>query len=65
MKLQVLNNTYKIYTKEILKSNTEFQLQQDIKNYLIDEIIKHPVATYITTFDHYAPTKSLGGMNPS
>lgn len=64
MELKVLNNAYKVYTKDILKSKAKFQSLQDIENYLIEEINNHPVATYITTFDHYAHTKSLGGMIP-
>ncbi len=64
MDLKVLNNAYKVYTKEILKSKAKYLSQQEIENYLIAAIKKHPVATYITTFDHYAHTKSLGGIIP-
>jgi hypothetical protein len=65
MNKTVLADTYLVNTKEILKSNTTFTSVDAIENYLVKEIEKHPVATYIATFDHYVHTASLkGGMIP-
>jgi hypothetical protein len=65
MNKTVIADTYLVNTKEISKSKTTFTSVEAIESYLISEIKKHPVATYIATFDHHKHTASLeGGMIP-
>ena len=54
-----IKDTYPIQATEILKSEAKFKNTDEIVDYLKSEIEKHPVATYIGTFDHYSHTKSL------
>lgn len=65
MNKTVIAEKYLVNTQEILKTNTSFTKISEIEKYLITNITNHPVATYISTFDHYAHTSSLdGGMIP-
>jgi hypothetical protein len=50
---------YPLIRMERPKSRTRFKSVDEIIAYLQGEIAKHPVATYIGVFDHYAHTKSL------
>lgn len=60
MQETILMEKYPVSSLEILKSETEYKSVDAIIDYLKAQIEAHPVATYISTFDHYAHTKSLG-----
>jgi len=50
---------YPVFSHEIAKSETNFKSVDSIIQYLQELVEKHPVATYIATFDHYQHTKEL------
>ena len=59
MKQKIFKDKYHIY--EIIYKKEELTLNSvdDIINALKEKIDKHPVITYIATFDQYAHTSSL------
>jgi len=64
MNKTVIAEKYLVNVRTILKGNTTFSSIENIEEYLKEEISKDQIATYISTFDHYAHTKSIGGMIP-
>jgi len=66
MKQITLMEKYPLFVLELDKSETEYKDVDAILTYFKEAIEKHPVATYIATFDHYAHTTSLseGVMAP-
>ena len=52
---------YPIHSLEIQKSKTTYTSVNEIIEYLQSLILKHPVATFISIFDHYKHTCSLEG----
>ncbi len=59
MQQSLLQEKYPVFTLSIDKSETPYASIDAVVDYLRDCIRSHPYATYITTFDHYAHTKSL------
>ncbi len=59
MKQSIFKEKYPIFSYEIPKSETDKKDVDEIIAYYKQKIEAHPIATYITTFDHYAHTKSL------
>ena len=64
MNKTVLAEKYLVNFKTISRGNSKFDSVSQIEEYLKGEIETHQIATYISTFDHYAHTKSIGGMIP-
>jgi len=64
MNKTVLAEKYLVNTQEITKSKTTYTSVTEIENFIKKALEKHPVATYIATFDHHAHTSSLNGMIP-
>ena len=60
MKQTVFMEKYPISEIDIMKSETTFSTVDEILVYLRSKIDAHPVAVYISTFDHYSHTKGLG-----
>jgi hypothetical protein len=50
---------YPVYSLEIQKNDTHFKNVDEIIEHLTALIIKHPVAVFITTFDHFSHTSSI------
>ena len=50
---------YPIHSLEIQKSQTTYTSVSEIIKYLQSLILKHPVATFISVFDHYNHTCSM------
>jgi len=55
-----LMDKYPVYSLSISKTQTNFKNIDEIIEQLKSFIEAHPVAIYISTFDHYTHTKSLG-----
>jgi len=56
---------YPINSLEIPKNKTTITNIDEILSYFKDKIIEHPIATFISIFDHYAHTQSINGeINP-
>jgi len=66
MKKKIFMEKYPVFSLEIQKSETTFSGVDAIIEYLNQQINKHPVATFITIFDHYSHTLSMedGVINP-
>jgi hypothetical protein len=54
-----IKDTYPVQAAVIGKEEARFSNTDEIIAYLRELIEKHPVATYIATFDHYTHTKNL------
>jgi hypothetical protein len=52
---------YPVWTLELLKSEVAQKSCDEIIDYLKAKVEAHPIATFITVFDHYAHTSSLEG----
>ncbi len=50
---------YPIFSKVIAKNETPYKSVDEIIEYLKELIQKHPIATYISVFDHYHHTNYL------
>ena len=50
---------YPIFSLNIQKDETNFKSVDEIIEHLKALVISHPIATYITIFDHYTHTKEL------
>jgi len=59
MKSMTIKDTYPVQAAVIGKEEARFSNTDEIIAYLRELIEKHPVATYIATFDHYTHTKNL------
>ncbi len=64
MNKTVIAEKYLVNTKTISKNRTIFTSVDEIEIFLKGKIEEHKIATYISTFDHYAHTKNIGGMIP-
>jgi len=60
MKQTMVMDKYPISELNILKNETNFTSVDEIISHLKAKIDAHPVAVFITIFDHYSHTKSLG-----
>lgn len=61
MKKTVFMDKYPIYSLEIPKNEMRFSFMHEIIAYFINKIEAHPIAQFISVFDHYAHTKALKG----
>jgi hypothetical protein len=61
MKKTILLDTHPMYSCEILKNETTRQNIDDIIEHFKHKIEGNPEAGFITVFDHYQHTQSLGG----
>jgi hypothetical protein len=61
MKKTIFMDKYPVYSLELLKDEITIQNTQEVVAYFRDKIVNHPIATFITIFDHYTHTKNLGG----
>ena len=66
MTKNIFMDKYPVFSLEINKSETTFKNVDEIINYLKDLVQAHPIATYISIFDHYTHTASLadGEISP-
>lgn len=61
MKKTVFMEKYPVYSLSLCKNELTQKNVQEIVDYFKEKIDNHPVAKYITTFDHYSHTKALNG----
>ena len=61
MKRTILLDTHPMYSCEILKSKTNKKNIDDIIVHFKRKIEENPEGRFITVFDHYKHTESLGG----
>ncbi len=61
MKKTIFMDKYPIYSLELNKNEIEQKTTQEIVEYFVNKIDKHPIATNIAIFDHYEHTKKLDG----
>lgn len=59
MTKSIFMDKYPVFSLEIKKNETSLTTVSDIITYLTSLIEAHPIATFITIFDHYAHTLSL------
>ena len=59
MKQTIMMEKYPVFEIDIKKDETTFKNVDEIMAYLKEQIDAHPIAVYITTFDHYTHTKAL------
>jgi len=59
MQKQLFKDKYPIFKTTINKSELPYTSIDEIFSFLKEEILIHPVATYIGEFDHYAHTSCL------
>ncbi|MEA3370547.1 MAG: hypothetical protein U9Q40_04340, partial [Campylobacterota bacterium] len=53
------------YTLEISKNETGLKNVDEILDYYKDKVDAHPIAAFISIFDHFSHTQALGGeINP-
>ncbi len=65
MKKTIFMDKYPIFTLEIQKKETSLKNIDEILAYFKAKVEAHPVATFISLFDHYAHTQALKGeINP-
>jgi len=65
MKKSIVLEKYPVFTLELQKNETHCQDLDAIVAYYQEKIEKHPIARFISLFDHYSHTKELGGeINP-
>lgn len=60
MRKSLLQETYPVFTLELNRDETTFDSVDAIVDYLSIRIGEHPVARYLTVFDHYDHTRHLG-----
>lgn len=61
MKKTVFMDRYPIYSLELAKGEMKVSSMDEVIEYFKEKIQKHPVARFITVFDHYSHTKGLNG----
>jgi hypothetical protein len=59
MKKTIFMEKYPIFSYEINKNETSYKNVNEIIQYLKELIESHPVAVYISVFDHYEHTSSM------
>lgn len=62
MKKVTFKEKYPVFTLDILKTESRFSSVNDILSFFQEKIIDHPVAVFISTFDHFSHTKNLGEL---
>lgn len=60
MKQVTFKEKYPVFTVEISKEDSRFASVDEIITYFHETILSHPVAVFISTFDHFSHTKNLG-----
>jgi hypothetical protein len=61
----IFMDKYPVFSLEITKDETSLKNVDDILSYFKNRIDNHPIATFISLFDHYTHTKNLDGeINP-
>lgn len=61
MKKTIFMDKYPVYSLEIQKSETELKSVDEIIAYYKEKVEEHPIAAFISVFDHYGHTSALGG----
>lgn len=61
MKKTILMEKYPVFSLELSKEEIKVSSADEAVEYFKEKIIKHPIAEFITIFDHYSHTKKLGG----
>jgi len=61
MKKIIFKEIYPVFTAEISKNDTKFDNTDEIIKHLKTKVEKHPIASFITVFDHCSHTKCLDG----
>ena len=61
MKKTIFMDKYPVYSLELLKNEMNLKNTQEVVAYFKEKIETHPIATFITIFDHYSHTKKLDG----
>lgn len=65
MKKTIFMDKYPVYTLEISKNETGLKNVDEILDYYKDKVDAHPIAAFISIFDHFSHTQALGGeINP-
>ncbi len=65
MKKTIFMDKYPVFSLEIQKDETGLKSLDEIVEYYKNKIDKHPIAAFISIFDHYSHTKALDGeINP-
>jgi len=59
MTKSIFMEKYPVFSLEIKKEETSYKSVNEIIDYLKSLIENHPIATFISTFDHYTHTSSL------
>ena len=59
MKQMNLMDKYPVNELEISKDETTFQSVEEIITFIKEKVDNHPIATYISVFNHYQHTQSL------
>jgi hypothetical protein len=59
MEKKLFKELYPVFTTTLLKNRTSYKDIDEIFAFIKEEILIHPVATYIGEFDHYTHTYSL------
>ena len=61
MKKTIFMDKYPVFTLELSKDEVSVKNTDQVVEYFKSKIEAHPVASYISTFDHYNHTKNLNG----
>jgi hypothetical protein len=64
MRRAVFMDKYPVYGIEFDKAEIKYKNTDEIVEYYKDKIENHPIATFISAFDHYSHTKKLDGEMP-
>jgi hypothetical protein len=62
MKKTVFMDKYPIFSLELTKDEMKVSNTKEIAEYFKEKIQNHPIAQFISIFDHYSHTKSLNGV---
>ncbi|HIQ57476.1 TPA: hypothetical protein EYG84_02235 [Candidatus Gracilibacteria bacterium] len=62
MKQVTFKEKYPVFTLDILKTESRFSSVNEIISYFQEKIEDHPVAVFISTFNHFSHTKNLGEL---
>jgi hypothetical protein len=61
MKKTIFMDKYPVYSLELNKDEISKKTMQEIVEYFVDKIEKHPVSVNIAVFDHYTHTTKING----
>lgn len=61
MKKTIFMEKYPVFSLELLKNEIKVSSANEAVEYFKEKILKHPIAEFISVFDHYSHTKKLGG----